>query len=102
MTGRRNVSGDWTQIMVEFGQRIRRIRQCRGMTQEDLARASGVSRNQIQNVEAARGSVREVDGKPVAGSSNPTMDTIWAIARALDVEVAYLVAREAGPEGADG
>lgn len=102
VSNKRNLPPDWGEITIEFGRRIRRLREQRGMTQEDLAHAAGISRNQIQNVEAARSNVRDADGRPIPGSSNPALDTIWAIARALDVEVTLLVARETDDERREG
>lgn len=98
VANKRNLPSDWGEITAEFGRRIRDLRRARGMTQEQLAQASGVSRNQIQNVEVARSNARDEDGNPIPSTSNPTLDTIWSIARALDVEVTFLVARDAGSE----
>lgn len=40
--------------MQALGRRIRTIRMARGMTQAELARATGVSRREVQNWEAGR------------------------------------------------
>ncbi|MBM7516296.1 transcriptional regulator with XRE-family HTH domain [Nocardioides nitrophenolicus] len=61
------------------------------MTQEDLAGASGLSRNQVQNIEHARNNVLDEHGRP--GPANPTLETIWALAIALGVDAAELVRR---------
>jgi len=63
------------------------------MTQEQLAHAAGVSRNQIQNIENSRNNARDENGKPKPGPANPRLDTLWSIAAVLDVEIADLVPR---------
>ena len=63
------------------------------MTQEDLAEATGISRNQIQNIERSRNNARDGNGRHRPGPGNPALDTMWALATALQVEVSYLVER---------
>lgn len=63
------------------------------MTQEELAHLTGLSRNQVQNIENSRNNNRDATGKRVGGTANPALDTIWALARALDVDVTELVRR---------
>ncbi|WP_275579799.1 helix-turn-helix domain-containing protein [Nocardioides nitrophenolicus] len=82
---------DRREIAREFGDRVRTLRVTRGMTQEDLAGASGLSRNQVQNIEHARNNVLDEHGRP--GPANPTLETIWALAIALGVDAAELVRR---------
>jgi len=52
------------------------------LTQEQLSERSGVSRNQIQNIENARGTS--------TSTSNPRADLLWALAEALEVQVGDL------------
>lgn len=88
----RNLPSDWEQIAAKLGQRVRERREELGLTQEQLAHRTGISRNQVQNIEHSRNNARGPDGKRVGGTANPTLDTIWALATALDVEVTFLVA----------
>lgn len=53
------------------GDNVRRIRQRRGLTQEQLAEASGYSQQYISGLEK--------------GQRNPTVITVFEIATALDV-----------------
>lgn len=87
----RDVLDDWEDIAARFGRRVRELRETRGMTQEQLAHAIGMSRNQVQNIENSRNNNRDVDGQRVGGTANPRLETIWALARALDVDVAQLI-----------
>lgn len=78
----------------EFGERVRALRKAAGMTQEQLAGATGLSRNQVQNIELSRNNARDESGKLSPGVGNPRFDTIWALAEALGVEAADLVRRD--------
>src|SRR4051812_26403894 len=61
---------------------VRRLRTGRGLSAAGLARASGVARATLAELEAGRG--------------NPTVDTLYALASVLGVPLAdLLVAREA-------
>jgi DNA-binding XRE family transcriptional regulator len=62
----------------EVGAIIRKLREVKGMTQEELARAAGMMRNNISRIEAAK--------------HRPTLDTLERIAKALKVSVADLIA----------
>ena len=71
--------------VVAFGQRVRARRQHRGLSQERLADAAGMHRTYIGLVER--------------GEVNPTLETILAIAKALESSPQRLVAdlhRESG------
>lgn len=57
--------------------RIKELRAARKMTQEDLARATGLSRVHIARVES--------------GNYDPRLSTVQAIAKALRVKVGKLV-----------
>lgn len=94
---KRVLPDDWVDITREFGERVRRLRKMRGLTQEQLAHRAGVSRNQVQNIENSRNNVRSADGTPQPGPGNPSLDTIWAFALALEVDAADLVRREPKP-----
>lgn len=74
----------------EFGRKVMVMRRRMGLTQEELAARSGVSRNQIQNLEHSRNNVRDPDTR-LPGRGNPRLDTIFALALALEVEVSVLV-----------
>ena len=62
--------------MQRFGHEVARLRRARGMTLEDLAEATGASRQTIINVEN--------------GHKVPRLDTAWQLARALDTPLAEL------------
>lgn len=67
-----------------LGERIARIRNDHGLSQEDLERTSGVARRTIQNIEGNRVSAR--------------FDNIVAIAKSLDVSLDYLAFGKSKPE----
>jgi len=81
---------DWTSYAREIGQRVRTVREARGLTQENLAHAAGMSRNQVQNLERNRTSA---PGQP----ANPTVETIFRIAWALDITPDALTPTLDGP-----
>ena len=63
---------------------LRRLRAERGVTAVDLARRAGTSRATLSQVEAAEG--------------NPTLDTLYALATALDASLADLITPPPAPE----
>lgn len=63
--------------MTDFAQRLRAFREQRGYSLSDLARASGVSRGYLHLLEQ--------------GESNPTLDKLELIARALSLTVSVLI-----------
>ena len=63
-----------------LGQAIRQLRNKRGLSQEDLAHAAGVTTGTISAIER--------------GNSNPTWGTVKSIARALDVSMPELAKLE--------
>lgn len=66
------------------------LRRARELTQEALSDLSGISRNQIQNIEHSRNNQRETStGQP--GPGNARLDTVFRLAYALRVDVTYLV-----------
>jgi transcriptional regulator with XRE-family HTH domain len=73
-----------------LGQKVCAARKALGLSQDELARRTGISRNQVQNIEHSRNNVRDAaTGRP--GPGNARLDTIFILAEVLDVEVAYLV-----------
>ena len=63
---------------LEIGKKIRQIRETKGLTQDQLARAAGLLRPNLARVEA--------------GKHRPTMDTLEKLAAALKVPVVDLIA----------
>jgi len=88
----RNLSVDKAAMAAAFGDRVRARRVEMGLTQEALAHQAQISRNQIQNIEHSRNNNRDAGGRRTGGTGNPRLDTIWALADALEVSVAWLVA----------
>ncbi|MGH7809958.1 MAG: helix-turn-helix domain-containing protein, partial [Candidatus Binatia bacterium] len=62
----------------EVGTRIRKLREAKGFTQEELAAAVGMMRNNISRIEAAK--------------HRPTLETLERIAKSLNTSVADLIA----------
>ena len=62
---------------------LRRFRQERGLSLERLARASGVSRAMLGQIEL--------------GQSTPTINVLWKVARALGVPFSALISQGAAP-----
>ena len=83
---------DLDEVARFFGAKVRELRQERGMTQERLAELTGLSRNQIQNIEHSRNNKSDERGKK--GRANPRLDTIWKIAYALQVDAIDLIRRD--------
>ncbi|MBO0842767.1 MAG: helix-turn-helix transcriptional regulator [Nocardioides sp.] len=71
-----------------LGQKVRARREALGMSQEELGLRCQMDRKAIQNVEYGRSSTKK-DGAYRPG--NPKLDTIFTIAKVLDISVAYLV-----------
>jgi DNA-binding XRE family transcriptional regulator len=69
--------GRRTRATHEPGAKIRRLREAKGITQEELAGAVGMMRNNISRIEAAK--------------HRPTLETLERIAKALKVSVADLI-----------
>ena len=68
---------DEAQFRHLFGERLKRLRKRRGLTQEDLAAAVDMSVQGLSKVER--------------GLSSPQLDTLCRIARALDMPLPELV-----------
>lgn len=60
-----------------LGPRLQRLRKDKGLTLDDLARLSGVSRSMLSQIERSQ--------------ANPTVATVWALAEALHIEMAELL-----------
>ena len=61
-----------------------------GMSQEQLAELTGLSRNQVQNIENNRNNTRDPkSGMP--GPGNPRLDTVFRLAEALEISVVDLI-----------
>jgi transcriptional regulator with XRE-family HTH domain len=58
-------------IVTRCGTNIRRLRMARALSLSELSRRSGVAKGTLSKLEASSG--------------NPTLDTLWSIANALDV-----------------
>jgi transcriptional regulator with XRE-family HTH domain len=59
-------------ILVAVGNRLRKVRKERGLTQEDVAHKAGVAVSQVGRIER--------------GKLNPSISTIFVIALAMEVE----------------
>jgi len=68
-----------------FAVQLKNIRKREGLTQDQLAFESGLSLSQIARIETAR--------------INPTLSTVFAIARALNVTLPDLFDFELSPKG---
>lgn len=76
-----------------LGLRVTRLRKQRGFTQETLADRTGLSRNQIQNIERNRNNQRDPrTGRP--GIGNPQLETVFRLARELEVDASYLISTD--------
>ncbi|WP_438354774.1 helix-turn-helix domain-containing protein [Microbacterium sp. CJ88] len=71
-----------------LGSVVYAARKERGLSQETLAHQAGITKNQVQLIEAGRSTGR----KEGAGPSNPRMATLTGLAEVLGVSVAELVA----------
>ena len=64
-------------IRKKFGEKIRKLRRAKGLSQEELAFRAGVHRNYLGGIER--------------GERNPALDNIAAIAKALGVDISELL-----------
>lgn len=69
-----------TATFLQLAENIRNWRQRRGLSASALARAADVSKSTVSEIERGRG--------------NPSLDTLWALARGLNVPLGFLVAGE--------
>jgi len=63
-------------IRQKFGEKIRKLRRAKGLSQEELAFRAGVHRNYLGGIER--------------GERNPALDNIAAIGKALGVDLSEL------------
>jgi len=75
---------------VAFGQQLRARREAKQLGQEQLAHSVGISRNQLQNIEA--GWSDRAKGTP----SNPRLSTLLALCRELGARVVIDVSEPSG------
>jgi len=68
-----------------LGQRLAELRQARGLTQENVAQAAGISRNHYQLLEYGLG--QRGDRKP----ANPRLSTLIALSNVLGTSVPELI-----------
>lgn len=71
----------------QLGAVLRRLRNDSGLSQETLAYQAGITKNQLQLIEAGRSTGRK-DG---AGPSNPRMATLVGLSSVLGISVAELM-----------
>ena len=69
-------------IKILLGRNVARLRQARGLTQEELAERAGFSQQYLSGLER--------------GARNPTLGTIYEVARALGVSHLDLLADDDG------
>jgi len=71
------------EINVQVAGRLRRLRQSAGLSLEELARRSGVSRAMLSQIETLK--------------TNPTIAVLWRIAQGLEVSFAELLGDDEPP-----
>jgi transcriptional regulator with XRE-family HTH domain len=65
------------KVLKKFGRHLQKTRKSKGITQEDLAYRSNISLSQIARIETGR--------------INPTLCTLVAIAKNLDIDIKIIV-----------
>ena len=71
-----------------LGATLRRLRESHGLSQESLAFQAGITKNQVQLIEAGRGSGR----REATGPSNPRLSTLAGLAEVLSTSVSAILA----------
>lgn len=66
-----------------FGKELKALRLSRDLSQEKFAYVAGITKNQVQLLEAGKGSGTAGNNRP----ANPTMATITGIATAFEMTV---------------
>ena len=61
------------ELLKQFGANLKRLRESKGMSQEELCFKSGLSKNQIGNIER--------------GEVNTTLSSLYAVSIALDINL---------------
>jgi len=94
---------DWAAYSDETGRRVETVRRTQSVSQDELAAVTGLSRTQIQNIEASRGAPkkpahptspakRHTKTQAVEKSNgNATLHSIFLIAQALGVPPKMLI-----------
>ena len=80
-----------------FARKVRRRHEELELTEGELIRRTGLSRSYLQRLLNARGSAKDQrtgESKP----PNPTLDVIWRLAEALEIDPTYLVDDTRGVE----
>jgi DNA-binding XRE family transcriptional regulator len=81
--------GMWNEEKAQrLGVVLRRLRGEAGLSQESLAHSAGITKNQLQLLEAGRSSGR----KEATGPSNPRMTTLAGLADILGISISQLLA----------
>lgn len=73
-----------------FGEKVRRRHDELGLTERQLIERTGLSRSYVQLLLNNRGTAKD-RRTGQHGPPNPTLDVIWRMADALQIDVAYLV-----------
>ena len=85
---KRTPSTHTAEIAGWFATWLRRRREDRGWTQEQLAHRAGLSRNQVQNLENNRNNNNTGVGR---SSANPSLDTLLALEDAFELPLGELL-----------
>lgn len=67
-----------TELQVEWGQRLREVREERGLTGGELAKAAGVTRQHIQRVEVGITSSSDAVRIKIAAALGVQVTDIWS------------------------
>lgn len=84
---RKHPEDEWRPYMQALGHRIGELRVRRGLSQQKLASLCGMSDTNLEAMEQGKQSSVRADTR----TANPTLDTLWALASALDVSVVELL-----------
>lgn len=80
---------DFAEKAKLFGDKVRSLRAERGLSERKLAERASLSRGYISLLLKDRGSHKDPHGDYKL--PNPTLDVIWRLAEALEVDPTYLV-----------
>lgn len=79
----------WSETEAQrLGAALRRLREERRLSQETLAFRAGITKNQVQLIEAGRSSGR----KDATGPSNPRLRTLSGLAEAMGMPTSEFLA----------
>lgn len=88
---------DFAERAQLFGEKVRQRRNELRLTERDLIERTGLSRGYVQLLLNNRGGHKD----PATGTYrpvNPTLDVIWRLAEALELDPSYLVDNSRGVE----